>query len=327
MSRGNIVRNRQGCSRWAQEIMRRASRTVLFLVVLFLIWGVRPAKAEDVAHRAETIARHLQQEAMVAVAGAQERIRGAEQTLEEMRAVEKEVRNSGEAAAMAIAHKAVAEAERGVCEARQLVEWANALLARREKQLDAAVHLLAISEKHKGGLRGMALTLDGEVQIFDAHGKPANETFRPLQVGDRIVTGKDGGSVRLILAGGEAEALLEPGSTITITADDLDAGFLGDLATGQIRIRAQLYHRIGSRFEVRTPTAAVAVRGTEFSVLATEEGTLVGVTKGVVRVTPNAAGSEAIEIKAGEEREWSRTVGWGTVRPADTRPVHDKWGD
>lgn len=305
--------------------MRRVSRSFFFLAVLLLIFGVRPAKAEDVAQRAEAIARRLQQEAMVAVTGAQERVRGAEQTLNEMRAAERDVRNSGDAAAVAVTHEAVAEAEQGVREARQLAERANALLARREKQLDD-VRLLAISEKRKGGLRGTALTVDGEVRIFDAHGKAVNGSFRPLQVGDRVVTGKDG-SARLILAGGGAEALLAPGSAMTITADDLDAGFLGDLATGQIWLRAQLYHRIGSRFEVRTPTVAVAVRGTEFSVQATEDGTRVGVAEGVVHITPNAAGTEAIELKAGEEREWSRTVGWGPVRPANTKSMPVEWGD
>lgn len=305
--------------------MRKKFRTLFFLAVFLLIGGLRPANAENVAQRAEAIATHLQQEAMVAVVGAQERVRGAEQTLEETRAVERDVRNSGDVAAVAVTHEAVVEAEQGVREARQLAERANALLARREKQLND-VRLLAISEKRRGGLRGTALTLDGEVQIFDAHGKPANETFRPLQVGDRIVTGKDG-SARLILAGGEAEALLGPSSAMTITADDLDAGFLGDLATGQIRIRAQLSNHLSHRFEVRTPTAAVAVRGTEFSVQTTEDGTRVGVTKGVVRVTPNAAGSEAIDLQAGEEREWSRTVGWGPVRPANTTAMPVEWGN
>ncbi|HEX8978374.1 MAG TPA: FecR family protein [Parasulfuritortus sp.] len=301
------------------------SLKLFFLMVFGLLGGWHPAYAEDVSQRAQLYAERLKQDALVVLKAAQNRLGEADQTLQETRAIEADVSSSRDPAAIAVARDAVAEAERGVLEARQLSERAKALLARREKQLDDT-RLLAALEKRMGKVHGTVFPLEGEVRMFNAQGEPVSDPLRPLQVGDRIVTGKDG-SARLFLAGGNADALLEPGSEMMITEDNLDEGFRARLDRGLARIRANVQHYLKSRFEIRTPAVAIAVRGTEFSVQAFQDGTHVAVTKGMVHVTPNAAAAEAIDLKAGEEREWSMTGGWGPVTRIVPSSSQVDWGD
>jgi hypothetical protein len=296
-------------------------KNLKWLLLSFWLVTMSTAVLADASDLALIYIGGLQQEARLAVKGAQERMRGAEQTLEQVRAVEADVRNSRDSAAIAIAREAVAEAEHGVREARRLLDRANAFLAQREKQL-LDTRVLVSRQKFVGGVRGTVFALDGEVKIFDKDGNAVTDSVRPLQVGDRVVTGKDG-SARLILAGGDADALLEPGSAMTITEDSLDAGFLGDLEMGWVKVRAKLV-RYFHRFEVRIPVAVCAVRGTEFSVNTLPEGVRVSVTEGVVLVTPNDPDARPVELRPGEEREWTRSGGWGPVRPAGKRV---DWGD
>lgn len=287
--------------------------------------GMPLAIAGNVSARALSLAEKLKEEAFFAVVTAQERVRGAEDNLQLMRSVEREVAGSGDRAAILVARQAVSEGEQGVREARQLLERAKALLARREAQI-TEVAVLGAKEKPKpGGLRGAMLSLEGEVKVFDSNGRAVSNTLRPLQVGDRVVTGKDG-KARLILAGGDADAFLEPGSDFRITEDSLDAGFEALLDKGFILVRAKVV-KFANRFTVRTPSGGGAVRGTEFYMHALPEGMHVGVWEGVVAVTPNEPGATPVELRAGEQREWTRTGGWRALQPLGSAQQRVQWGD
>lgn len=297
----------------------------LFLLLAGWMASVSSAFAANVAAKAIVLAEKLREEAFYAVVNAQDRVRGAQENLQLMLAVEKDVARSGDRAAIQTARQAVNEGELGVREARQLLERAKALLARREEQFTEVAVLGAREKSKPGGLRGAMLALEGEVKVFDASGRAVGNRLRPLQAGDRVVTGKDG-RARLILAGGDADALLEPGSDFRITEDSLDAGFEAVLDKGFILVRARVM-KFASRFTVRTPSGGGAVRGTEFFMHALPEGMRVGVWEGVVAVTPGEPGATPVELRAGEQRAWTRADGWGALPPLDRTRQHVDWGD
>lgn len=297
----------------------------LLILFAFALW-MTSAEAGDVAGLAAKHVEQLKKQAMIAVDGAADRMRLAKETLQQVRSIELTVRESRDAAAIAIANEAVMEANRGVQDAQLLVDRANALLARREQQLRDIQVLERKAKSIPGGLRGAIIALEGEVKVLDMNGQAMMDPLRPLQVGDRVVTGKDG-RARLILKGGEADALLEPGSNFRITEDSLDSGFLADLEMGLAKIRARLKKSRLQKFEVRTPAGCGGVRGTEFSIHALPDGMRTGVIEGVVLVTPSQPGAEPEEVRAGEQREWTRAGGWGPVLPLDIARQRVDWGD
>lgn len=302
----------------------KAKAWLLLLVAGWLV-GMSAAIAGNVSARAQSLAEKFKEEAFFAVVSAQERVRGSQENLQLMRTVESEVAGSGDRAAVQVARQAVSEGEQGVREAKRLLERAKALLARREQQL-LDVKVLSAKESSKpGGLRGAMLAVDGEVRVIDAQGRVASNPYRPLQAGDRVITGKDG-QARLVLAGGDADALLEPGSDFKISADSLDAGFEAVLDKGFAMVRARIV-RWANKFTVRTPICTIAVRGTEFFVHAVPEGVRVGVAAGRVQVEPGVAGAEMVELSPGQQREWTRAGGWGPLQPLDSVRQHVQWGD
>lgn len=300
------------------------TRKIHWLVFALFLWTA-PAKAGDVAGLAAKHAERLKAQAMIAVAGAADRMRLAEETLQQVRSIERTVRESRDTAAIAIASEAVIEASRGVQDARVLVDRANALLARRERQLSEVKVLGDTYKSVPGGLRGAMLALEGDVKVLDRNGQAVTDLFKQMQAGNRVVTGKDG-RARLFLSGGDANALLEPGSEFVITEDSLDAGFFAELKMGIVKIHKKT-KAYAKKFEVRTPVAILAVRGTEFSIQVLPDGTRAGVIEGVVVFTPTQPDVEPTELRAGEQREWTRAGGWCPVLPLDVAQQRVDWGD
>lgn len=301
------------------------AKTWLFLVLAGWLVGMSTAIAGSVTDRAMALVEKLKEEAFFAVVSARERLRGSEENLQLMRSVEREVAGSGDRTAIQVAQQAVSEGEQGVREAQQLLDRAKLLLVRREQQLLAAKRLGAQEKSKPGGSRAAMLALEGDVKVFDVHGVALGNALRPLQVGDRVMTGEDG-RARLILAGGDADTLLESGSDFRITEDSLDGSFQADLKKGFAKIRVRVAHKL-RKFEVHTPSGGGAVRGTEFSMHVLPEGMRVGVWEGVVMVSPNDPDGLPLELRAGEQREWTRTVGWGPLQPLGSAPQRVKWGD
>jgi len=116
---------------------------------------------------------------------------------------------------------------------------------------------------------------------------------------------------------GRVRALLEDGSILNIGSESRLQVLQHDSKSQQTnlemrygRLRAQVVAltRPNARFEIRTNTAICGVLGTDFYVEATEKTTRVIVFKGVVRVTPLAAGAVAGLAGAGSTVNAGSTV-------------------
>jgi len=118
------------------------------------------------------------------------------------------------------------------------------------------------------------LSVSGQATVKKADGKswvPA-KTGMILNEGDTLKTREDSWAVLNLNCRGEtANVEVEENSELGLVelAQNIEDGTqstLLDLAIGQVLIKAKKLHKSGSRFEVKTPTAVVGVRGTKFSV-------------------------------------------------------------
>jgi ferric-dicitrate binding protein FerR (iron transport regulator) len=116
---------------------------------------------------------------------------------------------------------------------------------------------------------------------------------------------------------GRVRALLEDGSILNLGSDSRLQVVQHDAKSQQTnlemrygRLRAQVVAltRPSARFEIRTNTAICGVLGTDFYIEATEKTTRVIVFRGVVKVTPLAAGAVAGLAGAGSTVNAGSTV-------------------
>jgi hypothetical protein len=119
---------------------------------------------------------------------------------------------------------------------------------------------------------GRLLDMEGSVDVRMADGKtvPADIGMELTQ-GDIIKTGSD--SFALVKLDGLETATVEINANSQMLISELimdkEAGTqktLLDLAIGKVLIKADKLHSDSSRFEVKTPTSVVGVRGTTFAV-------------------------------------------------------------
>lgn len=106
-----------------------------------------------------------------------------------------------------------------------------------------------------------------------------------LNVGDGVRTGSDG-YVRIELADGSSLSI-EPDTSLRFNRlTQYGRGAMADtrmnLERGRIETRVEPTEEDGSRFEIHTPSAVAAVRGTHFGLAAQPEGTLLEVREGEV---------------------------------------------
>jgi hypothetical protein len=128
------------------------------------------------------------------------------------------------------------------------------------------------------------------VQLSEMAPVEPAQTGMALHSDARVRTGSQSSGV-LKFADGSL-LTLQPLSTLTLDAVSVYAGgSMVDsnvrLTEGRIQVRANPFQRSGQRFEVLTPSAVVAVRGTEFWLQATDERTLQQTLQGQVRITAN----------------------------------------
>lgn len=118
------------------------------------------------------------------------------------------------------------------------------------------------------------MSLDGSAEV-----KPAGESSWSntqvgaiLNEGDTLKTGPrsmavldigDKGEVGTVEVSEDSQLLL---SAMTFDKDGDTSRTLLDLAMGEVLVKAQKVHGEGSKFEVKTPTSIVGVRGTTFKV-------------------------------------------------------------
>jgi len=86
---------------------------------------------------------------------------------------------------------------------------------------------------------------------------------------------------------------LEPHSTLTLEKEDLSF-----LAEGILAARRLLIEKYGKKFEVRTPSAVLGVRGTEYTIDSTMDGTAVEVHEGSVEVW-DLKKTQSVGVEAG----------------------------
>jgi hypothetical protein len=144
--------------------------------------------------------------------------------------------------------------------------------------------------------KGIVQILDPMTQVWVTLTSPV-----PLKEGSRLKTGP-GAWCQLLAGDGTFINLYENSETVIETLklekDSRDYGF--NFIKGRILwMAAKIKHKI-SRFEVRTPSAVCAVRGTDFSINVTSSTTDIGIFEGRVEIlsggreTSLTAGSEAV---------------------------------
>lgn len=166
-----------------------------------------------------------------------------------------------------------------------------------------------------------ALAVEGKVKLIDSRG---DETL--LKAGDRIPVGsilragaEDNVSLRLmddsrVLMKGDSEVKLET------HAERLHGNsriILIDLRRGALENQVEKASASGGRFEIRTPAAVAAVRGTTFRVTANAEKTTAEVILGAVNLG-NEAG--VVELGAGFATSATPNAAPAAIRPLPPAP-------
>jgi hypothetical protein len=115
----------------------------------------------------------------------------------------------------------------------------------------------------EAGRIGTFKQVQGEIRLGKDATSPAPRPGDALRAGDRIATGKDG---TLLTLGPNSTADL---SQFQFDSTTQDGNLLVELLQGSVRVVTGLLAKINpERFKVKTPTAVVGVRGTDFIVEA-----------------------------------------------------------
>ncbi len=186
---------------------------------------------------------------------------------------------------------AVAAAQRAVTTAEEVLRK-NRLREQRALKAISWVERLRQEGNSSARVAGFMPRVEGTVEIQSAGGGAARpitgDTPPVLGPGDTLRTGKDGRADILLDEGGLLS--LDSGSALILTEKGGEALIYGEI---QCRIRR--------KFEIRTPSCAVAVRGTEF-VLREVPGkpTAVVVIDGTVAFS-DIKGKKTVLVGAGQQ--------------------------
>ncbi|MFC1570800.1 FecR domain-containing protein [Candidatus Omnitrophota bacterium] len=119
---------------------------------------------------------------------------------------------------------------------------------------------------------GKILDMDGKVVVWPVGGdRVIGERGMELHEGDVVETKSDAFALIKLYGIEEATVELNPNSQMLLSELTMDKEkgtqkTLLDLALGKILIKAEKLHSGKSKFEVKTPTSVVGVRGTTFAV-------------------------------------------------------------
>jgi hypothetical protein len=204
-------------------------------------------------------------------------------TLDACLALLDKARNARNDTAVAAAQRAVDTAEEGLRK--------NQLREQRALKAISWVERLRQEENSSTGVAGFLPRVEGTVEIQSAGGgaaRPvAGDTPPVLRPGDTLRTGKDGRADILLDKGGLLS--LDSGSALTLTEGGYEA------------LLGEFHCWVQRKFEIRTPEAAVAVRGTKF-VLREAPGkpTAVVVIEGTVAFS-DIKGAKTVLVGAGQQ--------------------------
>lgn len=147
------------------------------------------------------------------------------------------------------------------------------------------------------------LSLEGTVQVESDGQWHALDPGALVGPGDRIRT-SDGASLHLVLADGSSIAL---GPNTEVRLDEMGSGAEASttlISLAQGLLNAMVEHlKSGSRFEIRSPGAVAAVKGTDFEVSESQAGTDTSVTvqEGTVQLG-DKKGGQFSPVRAMERR-------------------------
>ncbi|MEW5832814.1 MAG: FecR family protein [Campylobacterota bacterium] len=264
-----------------------------FWIVMLLAGWIEISSAAEAGVQALVWAQKERDGAMAAVSSAEKRLEAAQSDLRVAQAVQNDPQTAKDPDASAVAREAVRVSHQGVREAEGLLERARVLLRKKEHFL-RSVREAASSGK---GNEGIFIPTGGEVKrswngvVSDA------DTPALLRAGERVDVGR-GGSAKLFVAGGDAEVDVGENSSFSVNREG-EGGFEALLSDGVAHVKAKLKHYFGKKFEVRTPAAVCAVRGTEFTLSHHSWGSRIEVFEGTVSVrTPSS--QTVIEVHAAQ---------------------------
>lgn len=257
------------------------------LAVLFLVWSSL-AHADNPALSAEA-ARLIEEGSKIErlLREVEEKERKATQSLQQAEQALHLSRKEEDTAAEAIATEAKNVSQ-------QTLDKAGAQKLGYQKRLREIDALLGRGADDSSAAT-RALDMKGDVYLKTKLGYVKIGPDFKLRKGEEIRTGPTG---ELVLQLDESGSRIHLGPDSAFTKlNNEDSGF--DLSVG--KLKAAIVRGAGSgRFSVRTATASVGVRGTEFEVLATAEATETRVYSGQVEVTP-LKGQESVLVGAGQK--------------------------
>ncbi len=143
----------------------------------------------------------------------------------------------------------------------------------------------------------------------------------PLEAGDLVTT--DGDSTAKILLKDKSVIDLSPHTSFRIEALETDRGEArADVRTDLGQVRASVNRRIArkGKFQMKTPSSVMAVRGTEFVVASAEATEAVTVLAGTVEVSDPSSKDKPVILERGRSLEvhfeLARQKIWEVVRKA-----------
>jgi hypothetical protein len=164
----------------------------------------------------------------------------------------------------------------------------------------AAIHALGIAINAQG-VEARIASVNGRAML-SGNGRPGSNLVRGVVIvpGDVIDT-RAGGRVTIQLSDGSL-VIVQPGSVIAFQ-DYRNAGSLRELlkiTVGRVRVKINHFGGRPNPYRVNSPTASIAVRGTEFSVgVSTAGDTEVVVYEGLVEVASVSHPSRRVLVEAG----------------------------
>ena len=152
-----------------------------------------------------------------------------------------------------------------------------------------------------GPVLARAASVTGNAVVFTGAGASfALSAGFQLNPGDRIDT-RNGGRVVIDLSDGSM-VVVEPQSAVLLK-DFHQAGSLRELfeiTLGKVRVRINHFAGKPNPYRMNSPTASIAVRGTEFTIQVSASGdTQVDVIEGAVQVTSLTDPSQSVLVEAG----------------------------
>ena len=213
------------------------------------------------------------------LAAADAKIKSAQKTIQKAEDLEAQYQSSGNSIGVEGA-KQVEDIGKQTLEKAQA--WRERILLNKQRA-EKAIESVTYTLGHNLGGKADAVSsgVSGEVKISrngkfaDLYGSDGDF----LEPGDKIQTGADG-KIDLVMKDGH-KIHLEPHSTLTFEKENVSFLQVGELAAMRELIKVTNFKK---KFEVRTPSAICGIRGTEYSIQTSPEGTKVEVHEGTVEV-------------------------------------------